>query len=45
MRIVAVALLMLGTLHAQFTVTNPSKTGPQQESIYRTLDFASARRQ
>ena|ERR1035437_5565490 len=25
----------------QIAVTNPSKTGPQQESIYRTLDFIS----
>lgn len=27
--------------HCQIAVTNPSKTGPQQESIYRTLDFIS----
>jgi len=34
--------ILTATCFAQFTVTNPSKSGPQQESIYRTLDFISA---
>jgi hypothetical protein len=36
--------IFLSTLfaHGQVRVINPSKTGPQQESIYRTLDFITA---
>jgi hypothetical protein len=34
--------LCLQELHAQVAVENPSKQGPQQESIYRTLDFINA---
>jgi len=37
-----ILVILTATCVAQFTVTNPSKIGPQQESIYRTLDFASA---
>ena len=42
MRTLLAMLLLSAVSHAQIIVTKPSKTGPQQESIFRTLDFITA---
>jgi hypothetical protein len=39
---IALIFAVTYTCHGQVTVTSPSKTGPQQASVYATLDFITA---